>query len=84
MSDLLGAGIQDAIADTLTDQDAIPLDFVGLVRYMRTGPDGETFRAWAMVSSDGIDPFTYMGMVQAMHTQAELTACQIVDPDDDG
>lgn len=83
MSVTLSGAVADAIGASLAANDAYPIDFVGIVRYMRTDPtdDDGTYRAWAIVHSDGLEHFGYAGLVQALLAESHRGMAELVDPD---
>lgn len=70
MAEGLSHVVHEAVGKFLADNDAYPVDFLGVIRYLRTSPDGEdTYNAYAYVHPP-IDPFLMSGLSCALEQYA--------------
>ena len=49
----------------LAENDAMPMDWISVVRYVRMDEDtGESYTSWAISTSEGMSPITAVGLVE--------------------
>lgn len=72
MPDGISSSVQDALSEFLQVNDAVLVDFVCSIRYIRSTEDGsETYKAFSVAVSDDFDPFVYPGHVQLLAADSE-------------